>query len=281
MKNELLKPALFALMTAGVSATAPFAMADEPCGEGEDALGECRLYIEINATDGDIGIHALFDGEGWNNAQIRDTGDVPIFNEDAYVGTSLGMQQLTENFFESTEPACEAELAEEGEPHQTGEQFLTRFPAGAYDFILDGGDQTGTTLLSHNIPAAPAEVDFNGHDITWEYGEDFGECTTWPAEFEPATEDEIVGYEVVMEPDEDGLTAFTFVARVGPEVNKIRVPKAYLESLPADVPLKMEVGAIERRPNGSFGNQTFTEENGFCNNSSQEQCPEEEDEEED
>jgi hypothetical protein len=281
MKNEDLKIALFALMTAGISATsAPLAIADEPCGNGVgDPLGECKLYIEINASDGDIGIHALFDGEGWNNAQILDTGGTPIFNEDAFVGTRLGMQQLTENFFESTEPACEFDPEEPDEPYLTGTEFLARFPAGDYHFILDGDAQTGTTALTHNIPAAPADVDFNGHDITWEYGEDFGECESWPQGFEPATEEEIIGYEVVMEPDDDELAAFTFVARVGPEVNKIRVPKAYLDSLEPNTPLKVEVGAIERRPNGSFGNQTFSEEDGFCNNPSQEQCPDEDEEE--
>ena len=42
--------------------------ADEPCGE----LDECRVLIEINASDGDIGFHVLFDAEGWTQATISD-----------------------------------------------------------------------------------------------------------------------------------------------------------------------------------------------------------------
>ena len=281
MKNPNPVPMLLAAMMASVfAATALPALADEPCtnGGGED-LGECKVYIEINASDGDIGLHALLDGEGWNLAQISNA-DGLIFEAEAVATTNLGDQKLTENFFESTEPACKFDPEEPEEPVQTLAEFLLRFPAGDYDFNLDSGDQTGTTALTHVIPAAPAEVDFNGHDITWEYGDDLGECET-PAGFELAEEGDIIGYEVVMEPDDDELSAFTFAARVGPDVNKIRVPKAYLDALAPNTPLKVEIGAIERRLNGSFGNQTFSEEDGFCNNPSQQRCPEDDDEEED
>ena len=39
------------------------------------------------------------------------------------------------------------------------------------------------------------------------------------------------------------------------------VPADYLASLPADTPVKVEVGAI-----GADDNATFTEEDGFCVN---------------
>ena len=269
-----------ALASSILWGAAPLVSADEPCENGGgDPLGECRVLIEINATDGDIGFHVLFDGEGWNQAEIFDPSDSKIFDETVMDGTDakLGMQMLTENFFESTEPLCEADI-EEGEPFQTLTDFLLLFPAGPYDFSLDGGAQTGTTTLTHVIPAAPADVGFNGKDITWDYGDDLGECTTWPAGFEPAEEDDIIGYEVVLEPEDDELAPFSFSIRVPAHVNKVRVPKAYLDGLEADTPLKVEVGAIEDR-GGFFGNQTFSEEDGFCNNPSQEQCPEEEDEE--
>jgi hypothetical protein len=257
---------------------APLATADEPCENGGgDPLGECRVLIEINATDGDIGFHVLFDGEGWTQAEIFDPADSKIFDETVTDGTDakLAMQEMTENFFESTEPPCELELADGG-LFQTLADFVLLFPEGEYDFSLDSGAQTGTTTLTHVIPAAPADVDFDGKDITWEYGDDLGECTTWPVGFEPADESEIIGYEVVLEPDDDELAPFSFSIRVPPDVNRVRVPKDYLAGLEADVPLKVEVGAIEDR-DGFFGNQTFSEEDGFCNNPSQTQCPEEDD----
>ena len=249
----------------------PVAMADEPCGE----LDECRVLIEINASDGDIGFHVLFDAEGWTEATISDPSSMPIFEESA--SNSLEDQTLTENFFESSEPVCEEELKEDPEDEfQTLTDFLLRFPAGTYSFSLDSGDQEGSTVLTHTIPAAPAEVDFDGKRISWEYGDDLGECTTVPGGFEVADEDDIAGYEVVLEPDDDELSKFKFTIQVPPEVNEVVVPKAYLRSLGDDTPLKVEVGAIEERPDGSFGNQTFTEEDGFCAARNQKKCEQEE-----
>ena len=283
MKKLNRNEALVTLMLAGaLGAAAPLASADVPCENGGgDPLGECRVLIEINATDGDIGFHVLFDGEGWNNAQIH-TGGMLIFDETVTDGIAqLGTQQLTENFFESTELLCESDI-EEGEPFLTLTDFLLRFPAGEYDFSLDGGAQTGTTTLTHVIPAAPADVDFDGEKITWEYGDDLGECTTQPMGFAVAEEDAIIGYEVVLEPDEEGaFSGFNFTVQVPSDVNEVTVPEEYLDSLDEGTPLKVEVGAIERRPNGSFGNTTFTEEDGFCNNDDQEECSGEEDDDDD
>ena len=45
-----------------------YAHATEPCG----GLDECRVLVEINATDGDIGFHWLADAEGLGATEIRD-----------------------------------------------------------------------------------------------------------------------------------------------------------------------------------------------------------------
>ncbi len=248
------------------------ATADEPCGD----LDECRVFIEINASDGDIGFHVLLDAEGWEKARIIDPDGKKIFNEKAH--GALKDQKLTENFFESAEPLCEEELVEEGEDDEvvTLPEFLERFPAGPYEFRnkLEGGEElAGITMLTHNIPAAPAEVEFNGGVISWEYGNDLGECTTFPDGFVFSLEGDIVGYEVVLEPDNDALGSFKFTVQVPSDVDgtsySVTVPPEYLASFPDGTPLKVEVGAIERRvdliSNVSFGNTTFTEEDGFCN----------------
>ena len=261
----------FALVN-GVSIS-QIATADESCGD----LDECRVLIEINATDGDIGFHVLFDAEGWTAATISDPSSVPIFDEIA--SNSLEDQKITENFFESAEPVCEEFLKEDpADEVVTLPEFLARFPAGTYTFSLDSGVQTGSTDLTHLIPAAPAEIDFDGKRISWEYGDDLGECTTLPGGFELAEEDDIAGYEVVLEPDDDELAKFKFTLHVSPDVNEVVVPKAYLRSLNDDTPLKVEVGAIEKRADGSFGNQTFTEEDGFCAARNQKKCEDEEEE---
>lgn len=260
LRRPVLGVAGAALLWAGGASVAG---ATAPCGD----LGECRVLIEINASDGDIGFHVLFDGEGWRDARITDPRGRKIFKERP--SRSLRAQKLTENFFESAEPVCEEELAEdEDEEVVTLPEFLQRFPAGSYGFRLKGdrGErQEGETTLTHNLPAAPAEVDFDGTEITWEYGDDLGECTTVPDGFEVAPESDIAGYEVVMAPDVEELSDFTFSVRVpanGPAY-AVTVPAEYLASLPPNTPLKVEVGAIELRPDGSLGNQTFTEEDGF------------------
>ncbi|TKB49901.1 hypothetical protein FCL40_07040 [Ferrimonas sediminicola] len=252
------------------SSTLP-ALADEPCGD----LGECRVLIEVNATDGDIGFHVLFDGEGWEEAQLSGPGGQPLF--DAEASSMLADQTLTENFFESAEPVCEEALREEPEEEVvTLPEFLARFPAGNYGFSLDGGEQVGSTMLTHTLPAAPADVEFDGKWISWRYGEDLGECTTWPEGFMVAPEEAILAYEVAMEPDDDALSKFGYRVVVPASVHQVLVPRAYLKALPAGTPLKVEVGAIEGRDDGSFGNQTFSEADGFCNLRNQMQCESEE-----
>lgn len=269
--NKPIHHSLLALGTSALLTLTPSVLADAPCGD----LDECRVYIEINASDGDIGFHVLFDAEEWEEATITDPGNLPIFEESA--DNTLADQTLTENFFESAEPVCEAALAGPGDAVVTLPEFLNRFPVGAYDFDLDSGDQQGSTNLSHVIPAAPTEVDFDGKRISWEYGDDLGECTTVPPGFAVASEDDIAAYEVVLEPDDDEQSAFKFIVRVPADVNEVTVPKEYLRGFAPSTPLKVEVGAIEARPNGSFGNQTFTEEDGFCNIRNQMKCEAEED----
>ncbi len=264
MSNSLLGAA--AAVVLGICTTV--ATADEPCGD----LEECRAFIEINASDGDIGFHVLLDAEGWEQARIIDPDGKIIFHEQAH--GALKDQKLTENFFESAEPLCEEELVEEGEDDEvvTLPEFLERFPAGPYQFRnkLEGGEElAGITMFTHKIPAAPVEVDFDGSVISWEYGDDLGECTTFPEGFMLAEEGDIVGYEVVLEPEDDALGSFKFTVQVPSDVNSVTVSAEYLSSLDANTPLKVEVGAIERRfdalLNESFGNTTFTEEDGLCN----------------
>lgn len=260
--------ASLALALAGTASTA---RADAPCGD----LGECRVLIEINASDGDVGFHVLFDADGWKEARILDPGRQLIFKSQA--NGRLQDQNLTENFFESAEPVCEEALAEDPDDVVvTLPQFLARFPAGDYSFrikTVGDGELDGATALTHTIPAAPADVDFDGSEISWSYGDDLGECTTMPPGFALAAESDIIGYEVVMDPVDPALSKFKFSTQVPNGATSVTVPVEYLASLPANTPLKIEVGAIERRTNGSFGNQTFTEADGFCNNVNQGLCP--------
>ena len=81
-------------------------------------------------------------------------------------------------------------------------------------------------------------------------------------------------WEIVLEPDvEDGdpVGDQIFSLRVPGDIApwEVTVPADYLASLPADTPMKIEVGAI-----GFDDKASFTEEDGFCVNED-EGCEEE------
>ena len=252
------------------------ATATEPCGD----FGECKVLIEINSSDGDIGFHFLMDGDDLNSAEIQDPDNAQIFTDFAF-GT-LQEQKLTETFAESAEPVCRNKLKEDpGEEVVTLAQFLERWTAGTYHFFGydDEGVLMGETDLTYNLPAAPTDLDFDGSVISWDAGDDLGECATKHqldklvmSDILPTHPEDVVvvAWEVVFEPDvEDGDPTgnLKFTIRVPFGQTSVTVPADYLLSLPANTPAKIEVGAI-----GEDDNATFTEEDGICVNEVEEGC---------
>jgi len=248
--------------------------ATEPCGD----FGECKALIEINAKDGDIGFHFLMDGDDLNSARIVDPDGAKVF-EDKAKGPLLD-QKLTETFAESAEPLCwEDPEAEHDEEIVTLVEFLERWTAGLYVFTGKGdqGEKSnGETLLTYELPAAPADVNFNVVTgvISWAAGDDLGNCATAseldalvPGVLPVHPEDVVVAaWEIVFEPDvDDGdpTGSLKFTVRVAGDlaVKAVTVSADYLASLPDDTPVKIEVGAI-----GVDDNATFSEEDGFCVN---------------
>ena len=274
MRKQLIstKMWLVALAALAVGSTATLTSATEPCGD----FGECKALIEINSTDGDIGFHFLMDGDDLLFARLRGP-DGLVFHEEAR--GPMTEQFLTETFVESAEPLCwDDPEAEPGEEIVTLEEFLDRFSAGLYVALgkdEDGEISEGVTHLTYEIPAAPAEVDFDGSVITWDAGDDLGNCATneelgmlvMAGTLPVHPEDvEVIMWEIVLEPDvEDGdpTGQLEYVIRVAGDiaVKEVEVPPSYLASLPDDTPVKIEIGAI-----GGEDNATFSEEDGFCVN---------------
>ena len=98
--------------------------------EEEIAWDVAEVFFELNNTDGDLGIHALVDGEPWKRLHIEDVNERKIFVANAR--SRLRRQGVTEIFFESAEPTFD-EL-----PPAT---FFRRFPEGTYEVegvSLDG-----------------------------------------------------------------------------------------------------------------------------------------------
>ena len=122
---------LLALATAALfGAALTTANATEPCGD----FGECKVLIEMNASDGDVGFHFLMDGDDLRYGALYNPKPRKIFSY--FTKRELRQQTLTETFAESAEPLCwDDPEAEEGEDIVTLEEFLDRWMEGTYHFI--------------------------------------------------------------------------------------------------------------------------------------------------
>ena len=273
------KVATTALATAIGLLVGSSAFATEPCGD----FGECKVLIEINSSDGDIGFHFLMDGDDLRRAALFNPDHRKIF----YYSTrrELGEQYLTETFAESAEPLC-FDPTEDDDPENDDEDFVTlaefldRWDAGTYRFFGIGDDwelSFGASELTFNLPAAPTDLEYeeemDGDDvegeISWAPGDDLGECSDG-MDLLPMKPKKVpvAAWEVVLEPDVDGIVStYKYVVRIPGDAEEleVEVPDDYLETLPDNTPVKIEVGAI-----GFDDNATFTEEGDICVNETEE-----------
>ncbi len=65
-------------------------------------FAEAEIFFELNNTDGDLGIHALIDGDAWKQLEIMGPSDFRLLEVEGQA--NLEVQGLTEIFFESAEP---------------------------------------------------------------------------------------------------------------------------------------------------------------------------------
>ena len=207
----------------------PSTFATEPCGD----FGECKVLVEINASDGDIGFHFKMDGDDLITATLRDPNGRRVFFDMAR--GPLFRQKLTEVFAESSEPPCWDQEGE-ADPDEivTLPEFLLRWTPGTYRFLgrgMRGERSRGSTVLTFDLPAAPADVEFDGSVVSWAPGTDLGNCSDDLSDLiadglpDPALV-AVDHYEIVMEPDvEDGdpLKADTFSIRVPGTISPMEV----------------------------------------------------------
>ncbi len=151
MLASLLIPVVALIL--GISAPTVWAEDED---EDEIPFAEAEIFFELNNTDGDLGIHAKIDGEGWKRLRIEDPRERKML--DIKVRGRLGKQGLTEIFFESAEPTFD-----ELDP----EDFFRRFPVGEYEIegiTLDGEELESEVELTHVMPAPP-ETTVNGEPM--------------------------------------------------------------------------------------------------------------------
>ena len=199
---------LVAVLTFG--SFAPNARADED----EIPFDEAEIFFELNNTDGDLGIHALIDGDAWKKLRIRDPRGRKIL--DIKVAGRLKKQGLTEIFFESAEPTFEELLPED---------FFDRFPEGTYEIAgatIEGEELESVTEVTHLMPAPP-EPSVNGIPAAADCDAVLPVVSdpvtiTWPAITMSHPElgrtgemIEVVNYEVVVEIDETPFKTSTIL----------------------------------------------------------------------
>lgn len=116
-------------------------------------LTEAELFLELNDTDGDLGLHASIDGGPYSTLEIEDPRGHPLLGVVAQ--GRLQQHGLTQLSLESAEP---------GFDELPPEQFFQRFPEGVYEIGIErGGEQAQARVrLSHVLAAPPSGVTING-----------------------------------------------------------------------------------------------------------------------
>jgi hypothetical protein len=117
-------------------------------------FSEAEIFVELNDTDGDLGLHASIDGEPWTSLEIEGPHERKLLN---ILGRGrLRSQGLTQLFFESAEPPFDA---------LNPADFFRRFPEGQYEIAAvaqAGGTLEGTAVLSHVLAARPENILVSG-----------------------------------------------------------------------------------------------------------------------
>ncbi|MHC4457759.1 MAG: hypothetical protein ACYS0I_11875 [Planctomycetota bacterium] len=222
--------------------TAPELWANDEDDGDEKPFAEANIFFELNNTDGDLGIHALIDGEPWKRLEIEDPRERGML--DIRVKGRLRRQGLTEIFFESAEPPFESD--DPSEVTLTPERFFRRFPEGEYvieGITIEGDELESTAELTHLLPAPPDNIEVAGITAAEDCDadplpsvapSDSGSVTiSW----DPVTEShpelgrtgepiEVVKYQVVVEREEPTLLIFS--VDLPPTATEVEIPGDFI-----------------------------------------------------
>ncbi len=268
IKHAHLSRAFVATIAAlALSIVAPASSADD---DGDEIpFDEAEIFFELNNTDGDLGIHALIDGDAWKKLEIEDSKGRRMLKITA--SGRLRRQGLTEIFFESAEP-----VFDDLDPVD----FFLRFPPGVYEIegeTLDGDELESETLVTHLMPAPPGGIAFNGGTPIVLESVDCDDPLTIPVVTEPVSISwaEVIAshptlgspkgsgaivihnYQVVVEVETDLEQEVELSVILPPGITSLPIPEEFT-ALDEDGQIKFEILARE----DSF-NQTATE-SCFC-----------------
>ncbi len=221
------RPVLFMTAILALASALP-SWADDD----EAPFDVAKVFFQLNDTDGDLGFHAIIDGEPWKNLEIEAPNERTLL--DITTRSKLRRQGLTELRFESAEPSFD-----ELDPSV----FFRRFPAGVYEVeadTLEGGELESEVTISHVLPAPPENLRVSGAVVPEDCDEDpvpvIGGLIV--LSWDPVTEShpeigvpgavEIVRYEVSVEREEP--TALTLTADLEPGTTFFTVPSELVAS---------------------------------------------------
>ena len=242
MKRSPFKSAFFTVATVGlvVLAGGPVVSGDrqvrhsagfqQEAREEETPFDEASLFLELNHTDGDLGLHALLDGDAWGLISIAS----PDGREKLRVTArgSLREHGLTELFFESDEPKFPDDISLE--------RFFGRFPAGEWEIsgvTIEGDRLASEVELSHVLAAPPGNVEVNGQAaaancdavplplVTGPVTIDWDEVTQHHPTVGDAGAIVVVKYQFIVEREEPELLVFS--VDLPPGVTEFEIPEDF------------------------------------------------------
>lgn len=253
--RRLSRPLLSPLLAAAFVAASQSASAQTAAAQGVIPFSEADIFFELNATDGDVGVHVSLDAESWRELEIEGPGGRKVV--EVVPQGSARQVGLTELFFEGEEPSlAEVPFA----------RFRALFPAGRYLFTgrtTENQALRSADPLTHELPCpprliAPAEeppVALNELVVKWQnrpgvYDPDRRSCAT-------GRNVGLVGFQVIVEyANEARNIGRSLAADLPPGATELRIPAAFLRggaNLPGTA-FKLEVIAIE-----DSGNKTIIE----------------------
>ena len=189
-----------------------------------------EIFVELNDTDGDLGIHALIDGEPWRRLEIESVNERTLLKIKAR--SNMARQGLTELFFESAEPDFD-EL--------TPEEYFARFPEGMYEIeglTIEGDEMESETFFSHVLAARPGNISVSGVPASEDCDEDVPEVTApVTISWDPVTTShpdlgadgpvEVLHYQLVVEREEPSLLIYS--VDLPPDLTEMTVPNAFIK----------------------------------------------------
>lgn len=229
------------------AAASALAMANAASAQMAIPFSKHDLYFELNATDGDVGLHGILDADSWKVATIKGPGGT--FNVLLAVPNQASPEfGMTELFFESNEPPLE---------DRSFAELITLFPPGTYSFVGTAAESNrplfATDVLTTAMPCPPrvrtpqvvdGELVINWRPQKGSYDPDTGVCST----VNPVKLDR---FEVVVEfTDEETEISRKFTVELPPSARTVEVPDEFLASVdPNTTEAKVEVLAIEKNSN--------------------------------